>query len=169
MTYSNARLVLGNTSFLVELVDMIRNNDIRRDDAYDYFLKLHHTGIIKGLGPAFYTKLLYYFGKNNGWSAYIMDQWTSLSINYLTGHNIVQLNSVRNGNRTSNYVSKYNDWRVYSNFNNLVEILAKKLTALDPNKKIYSGEETEIFIFSEGYKKGAWRNHLVNSIEGNIV
>jgi hypothetical protein len=60
MSYRNARLILSNTKPMLNNVELIRNNDIYRDDAYHEFYVYHQAKIVKGLGPAFYTKLLYF-------------------------------------------------------------------------------------------------------------
>ena len=79
----------------------LRNGRLTRCQAYNLF---SGTGAVKGLGPAFMTKLLYFFSPlpNN----YIMDQWTAKSVNLLTGNWVVRMTpggSVHNQNKCGNY------------------------------------------------------------------
>lgn len=162
MRYSHARSVADNAYKLIKIVDLIRSKKIGRDDAYEHFYALHNKREIQGLGPAFYTKILYFLGYES-WSSVIMDQWTALSINYLFDQKIVKLNRFQSGNKFSYSVTKENDYRIYAKFNQCIEFLAKTLSErLD--KKI-SNEDAEMMIFSEGRGKGKWRNHLIDNYE----
>ena len=83
----------------------------------------HHSSILvkrydfKGCGPAYYTKLMFYFSNGN---AYIMDQWTSKSIELLSEERIgIHLLKDQRGHRVSNK----NHSGIYEEFCNRVEIL----------------------------------------------
>jgi len=159
MHLRHARSLLKSTNPFIEIIDLIRQNGISIDDSYDYFYKLQNAGITKGLGPAFYTKLLYFFGQQYNWNAFIMDQWTSLSINFLFDQNIVKMNSSKKKVGKSFSVAKENDYMVYKNFNecikNLADLLSQRFGML------VTPETAEIMIFSEGRGLGEWRNFLV--------
>jgi len=74
----------------------IRDGELSRDKAYEGFRKLRENGHMPGVGPAFFTKLIYFLGRKNGSAdhlqGYIVDQWTASSINLLTGKPIIHLN-----------------------------------------------------------------------------
>jgi hypothetical protein len=163
MSYKNARLVLSSPKPMIENIELIRADAIDRDNAYHGFYTCNQAKIVKGLGPAFYTKLLYYFGKKNGWKAYIMDQWTALSINYLFDRGVVKMNKVKKKYELGYAVSGHNDYQVYDKFNNALEQLSHELSQLVENKN-FTPEEAEIMIFSEGRGKGAWRTHLLQRL-----
>jgi len=163
MSYRNARLLLANPKPMINNIELIRGSDIYRDDAYHEFYVYHQAKIVKGLGPAFYTKLLYFLGKKNNWSAYIMDQWTALSVNYIFADDIVKMNKIKHSNKVIYTVSGENDYKIYSKFNHAVEKIAKELNELDRNLLV-TPDEAEIMIFSEGRGKGLWRSHLLDAI-----
>lgn len=78
----------------------IRNGGLSRRDAYNLFL---NEGRITGLGPAYWTKLLYFFSPDA--SFYILDQWTAKSINLLLGYQLVRMqgDALSNKNKSGNY------------------------------------------------------------------
>lgn len=132
------------------LIDKIRNEEITsRSDAYNSFFELKSNGFLPGMGPAYYTKLICFI--NPELNAYIMDQWTSKSINLLKNGNLVSLTLKGWG-----YVNVNNNSNVYESFCKEIEIIAVKI-----NK---SPIDTEELLFSYGgFKKGIWRQYVVNS------
>ena len=76
----------------------IRKGKLARGEAYERFRALKKKGKLKGMGPAYFTKLIYFLtprrsGKYN--PAYIMDQRAASSVNLLTGSNTVLLDGTR--------------------------------------------------------------------------
>lgn len=128
---------------IAAILNKIRNSSLTRAQAYNLFLE----NKIPGLGPAYFTKLIYFFLKNQP-IGYIMDQWTAKSVNLLTGCNVVLMggNSPSNRNKAENYEL----------FCEVIDSLAKKLEC--------SGDELEERLFSQngrhGRKRGAWRQHV---------
>ena len=103
------------------------------------------------MGPAFFTKLIYFFGQKSDSRGYIMDQWTALSANLLTGRKLVDMQIFKGGAR----VSDDNSSDVYNDFCCFIEVLAQELNE--------SSDQAEIRIFSMGgrrEKKGKWRTYL---------
>ena len=75
----------------LEIKNGLRERSISPIEAYS---KEYRISFYKNLGPAYYTKLIYflsapYFPVNQ--TGYIMDQFTSKSINYLYGEEIIEL------------------------------------------------------------------------------
>lgn len=114
------------------------NGKITNIEAYKNFFELHNHKNddlkMKGVGPAFYTKLIYFLGDHEG---LIMDQWTAKSVNMLCNDKIIKLDS--------GYVSKRNKETTYIKFIEIVKKLQIKL-AMD------SLSETEALIFSTSRK-----------------
>ena len=131
-------------------------------EAYDQFYRLKKSKLAKGIGPAYYTKLIYFLGNGDG---LIMDQWTARSTNLLFGA-LVKMQS-----RTA--VSDRNDAAIYQNYLERVQALSDHLSSA-VGKEV-SPHETEELIFSFSgtpSKKGhlnaaqhsavsAWRRYLI--------
>lgn len=67
-------------------LNLLRTGGLSRCEAYRLFLG---TGAIPGIGPAFFTKLIYFFSPTPDF--YILDQWTAKSVNLLTGNWVVKM------------------------------------------------------------------------------
>jgi hypothetical protein len=124
------------------IIKALRNEKCARRDAYRAFQKAE----ISGLGPAYFTKLIFFSCPHH--SGYIMDQWTGKSINLLFGdgksHPILF---------SGHWVSRSNSPETYEEFCVLVEHLAKKLEVGPP--------KAEEMIFSSGGKNpGRWRQYV---------
>jgi hypothetical protein len=66
----------------IDLIEDLRNNKIRtREEAYALFTALRKNKKLKGMGSAYFTKLICFV--NPELKGYILDQWTSKSINFL--------------------------------------------------------------------------------------
>lgn len=137
----NARWAWAERERLELLLAAIVAGNIDRAQAYALFCG---SGAIKGLGPAYFTKLLYFFWPDE--RCYIMDQWTARSVNYLTGEKMVRM--------SGNYVASNNDGKRYERYCQAVESLAD---STGPEKRL-SGAETEMRLFCRGGKPaGRWR------------
>lgn len=136
------------------VVANMRNGSIKsRKDAYELFQNLRKNGKLTGMGPAYFTKLICFVNpKLNG---YIMDQWTSKSINIICNKNVIKLSKVGN-------VTDKNDSDNYETFCLIVEDLASKLN-LNPLSM-----EEQLFS-SGGFHKGTWRNYVVNIWNGENI
>ena len=129
-------------------------------DAYDEFYKQHQKGMMKGIGPAYYTKLIFFLGDQTG---VIMDQWTARSTNLILNAPVIKL--TRNKN-----VDKANCQQVYLKYLDFI-------TELKNTLKIDSLSKTEELIFSCSHiqrtiiKKlglhhqacSAWRKYVVEN------
>jgi hypothetical protein len=118
----------------------LRAGGLTRCQAYNLFLG---KGNIPGLGPAYFTKLLYFFSPEENF--YIMDQWTAKSINLLTGRKVVRL--------TGDYVAINNTCGNYEAYCEEVDAIAGHLSQ--------SGENIEEMLMSKGGKRPwPWRCHV---------
>jgi hypothetical protein len=96
----NVKSAWAKRNILENKLEELRLGKLSRCEAYNLFCGEKR---IKGLGPAYWTKLLYFFDPSQNF--YIMDQFTSKSINLLTGIQIVRMdgNSVSAANKCGNY------------------------------------------------------------------
>lgn len=151
MRRDHARAVLGMADKWLPIADAIRREHIGRKDAYSRFMQARQSKNLPGMGPAFFTKLIYFFGEKAASRGYIMDQWTALSANLLTGRQMVEMQILNNAAR----VSDNNRSDVYDEFCNFIEALGKELNE--------SADKAEMRIFSvggRGDKQGKWRAYL---------
>jgi hypothetical protein len=144
-------------SYKLELEEILveySQNLITRNWAYERLNRMN----LKGCGPAYFTKLLFYFG--NG-TSYIMDQWTSKSMELLSLERI-GIHMIKNN--TGHRVSNKNHSGIYEEFCNRVEILTIK-TNQNLNTNL-TPTEIEERIFSNGangQSRGQWREFVVNN------
>lgn len=159
MRVRNARLLFDPDvpQPLLDLVARLRASEMTREDAYSAFRELQDSNSIPGLGPAYYTKLIYFLRDINAdetGAGFIMDQWTATSINLLFGDKIVKMDKDRLGKKY--YVSKRNTAKNYERFCGLIEDVAKHWGA--------RAEHVEITLFGGGKGHDAWREHVIASL-----
>jgi hypothetical protein len=116
MSYVNGRKALQCYDIWEPICQGLVSDKLDYIEAYDAFFEAHHSGKMSGIGPAYYTKLIFFLGSGDG---LIMDQWTSKSINLIHEENIIKL--------TSGYVSKFADSEMYYKYVHSVSELAKRL------------------------------------------
>lgn len=138
-----------NENRINNILIQFQQGNIDRVSAYNL---LNHPQL-PGCGPAFFTKLLYFF--SNGQS-YIMDQWTGKSIELLF------LDDARIGIIINNgSIARRNNGATYEAFCTRIERLTSVLN--NQTKKNLTAEMTEEILFSNGgrgNKQGAWRKYL---------
>jgi hypothetical protein len=120
-------------------LNLLRGGRLSRAAAYNLFLNQP----IPGIGPSYFTKLLYFFSPAP--SFYIMDQWTGKSVNLLTGNPVVRIGG--------NTPSPFNKAGNYQAFCEEVDLIAGMLGC--------SGEFAEERLFSKGgHHRWPWRAHV---------
>lgn len=130
----------GHASDIAIKLNLIKNGNLDRPQAYSLF---SGNNSIPGLGPSFFSKLLYFFSPTSDF--YIMDQWTGKSTNLLCGNEVVIIDSdaPSNSNRGGNYQAFCEE------IDQMASILLKP------------GDQVEELLFSKGGKKPqTWRNHV---------
>ena len=87
-------------ALLIPKLNALRAGGLTRRLACDIFTGANR---VPGIGPAYFTKLLYFFLPDP--NCYIMDQQTGKSINLLSGNWVVRMagNAVSNLNKSGNY------------------------------------------------------------------
>jgi len=144
-----------NAKWLI-LADEIRQGKYDRAEAYNRFSKLRANGDVPGMGPAYFTKLIFFLQPSSP-RGYIMDQWTSASINLLFGQIVKTKVSKQAKGRggLDETVCDSNSSVDYELFCAGIEHTAKRL-GVRP-------EHAEEMMFSKGGKhKGAWRQHVIS-------
>jgi hypothetical protein len=145
--------IYNNT--LEDIIENFRNNATTREITYENIRNMQ----TQGCGPAYYTKLLFFFGYGN---TYIMDQWTSKSIELLwTPEDRIGI--IFDGQRR--YIQAANDGGIYDEFCNRLEQLTQIIN--DRLNSNYTANAIEEIIFSNGrymgQLPGQWRQYVVNN------
>lgn len=144
MRRDHGRLVKTRIDAVSGIIGRLRNGVLSRSQAFSEFHNLRTAKILPGMTAAYFTKLIFFCPRRH--DGYIMDQWTSKSINLLFGDEVVDLSK-------AGFVTDKNDAERYEHFCKCIEQLGRH-AGWDP-------EETEVRLFSEGRKKGAWRNYVI--------
>ena len=145
----------SNRNVIVPKLLALRAGGLSHCQAYALFSGQNH---VAGLGPAFFTKLIYFFSpaRPRGQTGfYIMDQWTAKSINLLTQQPVVRLarikhTSPQHSNKCGNYEA----------FCREIEHIAAVLELNNPD----GGDVVEQRLMSEGgHQPQPWREHVRKS------
>lgn len=127
------------------ICEKLRDGTLSRCSAYGEFKGLRARGELKGMGPAFFTKLIFFLHPSH--NGYIMDQWTSSSINILYTVPFVRLTQ-------RYYVCDGNTPLTYEKFCKAIEELALRLS-IHPAC-------AELMLFSQGGRsKHCWRTFVM--------
>jgi len=131
-----------------DTVAELRRPGLTRADAYKMLRELKNNGSngLPGLGPAFFTKLIFFMRvKEDG---FVMDQWLAKSVNLLVGEKVVEM--------TGESVSSKNTHENYEQFCLAIDHLSETLGK--------SPDATEQALFSIGGKRaGDWRKYVRGS------
>lgn len=136
-----------NESHWLPLCQKLRLGQINRKDAYQQFKEIRANGYLNGMGPAYYTKLIFFLHPFH--DGYIMDQWTGSSINLLFPPKVVSLSS-------QFHVNDHNTADDYEDYCKCIESLSHTL--------IKKPEIVEQMLFSYGGRnKGKWRKYVIEN------
>lgn len=136
------------------LLEKLRNDGLPRRDAFELFC---NEGEVKGLGVSYFTKLIFFFMSQT--DCYIMDQWTSKSINYLTARRVVRI--------YNDAPTRANDGSNYDEYCALVDRLGRMLVE---RQQEGCGEKVEQRLFCKGGKEhesGEWRK-IIRAVGNNF-
>jgi len=155
-------LLRQHSEDLISIGDRIRSGELTRRQAYEEIDARRKGKSLKGIGPAYYSKLIYFLTPRNKrlLNPYIMDQWAASSVNLLSGKYIVYLNasvSWRSPNKIGDVactVSEVNTGEIYERFCSYMDALAEKLGK--------TPDELDRAIVSDGGRQRAlWREYVV--------
>ncbi|MEM5461659.1 hypothetical protein VSR69_43885 [Paraburkholderia phytofirmans] len=133
----------ANRVEIARRLTLLKAGGYDRRQAYDLFA----TNPIPGLGPSYFTKLIFFF-RPEAEMAYIMDQWSGKSVNLITGHHVVRMygDSPAASNTAENFGS----------YCRVIDFLA--------NQTRNTGDELEQRLFSQNglhrRPRGPWRDHV---------
>ncbi|MDB2529574.1 hypothetical protein N9X46_02400 [Paracoccaceae bacterium] len=134
---------------IVDIVGSLRAGDINSQLAYNRFYHLREQKKLPGIGPAYYTKLIFFAHPDH--DGFIMDQWTARSINLLLGKPLV--GTIKH--EYSERVSDKNNAKVYTTF---CDAIRKLTLAID---KLADPRLTEEALFSGGGRLPLkWRRYV---------
>lgn len=161
MRFDNGRrLFAEENSEWLETADRVRTAEMTRSEAYKAFYSLRKKDKLNGMGPAFFTKLVFFLrGKKDCDIGYIMDQWVGCSINLLCQPNPpVLMDAIYKADKDAKIkkafsVSEHNDSARYEDFCSALDQVAKVLSL--------SGIEAELLLMSSGRGRGPWRNYVI--------
>jgi len=153
----------------VGIANQIRDDGLSRPESYSAFAALRSNGdnAIVGMGPAYFTKLIYFLAPTTSSRAakgYIMDQWLGCAINLLVGRQLVKLDQhltwqLKKGKpvqRADSFVSNLNTGQNYEAFCIVVEALSAEMGT------IWTPELTERALIADGGREPhPWRSYLV--------
>ena len=140
----DVRFSKKNWHSIEDILHSLKNSD---DPRKFHYLSMKNLNL-NYCGPAYYTKILYFLFRKK--DCFIMDQWTSKSMNILLQKKIITL--------SGNYVSKTNDENIYDKFCKFILFMQEKISATGRN---ISPDETEDLLFSRGGGKALyWRNFI---------
>lgn len=158
---NGALLVKGGREW-IQVGERIRAGEYTRAQAYDKFRQLKKNEDMKGMGPAYFTKLIYFLMPDSGANpkGYIMDQWLACSINLLFGQATVKVNenvmwqSAQNI-RVNSTVSDENTGQDYETFCRAIEYVWGKMGAG------WTPDAVELALMSKGGKRPErWRKYV---------
>lgn len=154
MNREHAVSALSSWNEWEHIATKIRNGELTRREAYKAFYQLRKSKKLKGLGPAYFTKIIYFLSKEEN-RGYIMDQWTARSVNLLLETKAIGLTKITaKSKKVSFFVTDKNTDLIYENFCQFVEQLAQ-LHQTTPDL-------VEMSLFSRGYRQGPWRNYVIS-------
>ncbi len=151
--------------FWLSLAEEIRGGTLSRSDAYARFNTLAGNEKLKGMGPAYFTKLIHFLMPRAGDHpvGHIMDQWAGCSINVLADNQVVLMDrsyswkiQQKKGRveQTNFTVSKVNTGDNYEKFCTHIDALAQIIGL--------SVEDTDRALKSAGGRNPkAWRKYVL--------
>ncbi|MEP7172698.1 MAG: hypothetical protein ABI705_04320 [Aestuariivirga sp.] len=150
----------------VDVAEQIRQGRHSRQTAYELLANLQKNDDLPGMGPAYFTKLIYFLMPRDGTDrqllGYIMDQWAGCSINLLFQSDIVLMDSSfnwvsgRHGLRQKvNFlVSNQNTSVRYNRFCTAIDVLSMHFKR--------DGDYIDRALIANGGREVApWRNHVI--------
>lgn len=140
------------------IIEAVRAEDITRGEAYGMFLGAHRDGLMPGVGPAYFTKLIMFIRPDL--RGYIMDQWTGKAVEVLSGDGF-QLHFSTHGN--NHRVTPTNSASAYEVFCSRMDQLAMAQLGLGDLESLtpMQAHDFESRLFSKGGRPPApWRQYV---------
>ena len=170
MNLNHAKLAFRSYDRWGKIVDGMTKGDICRFQAYEWFQCLIKNGVLDGMGPAYFTKLIYFLEKCH--RGYILDQWTARSLNLLRNSDSQAIWLIPGGSSPSKERNYYyvhpvkNDVSIYEAFCNDLESLTMAIPNALAAGSRSKEEAVEKAIFSHGGRcgqLGGWRSYVLDN------
>ena len=150
----------------LRISEEVRKGRLGREEAFASFAELSQQGNLVGMGPAYYTKLIYFLMPRVGSHpvGYIMDQWLGCSVNLICQQEVVRMDTMtmwishKRGDvrKATSRVSPLNTSEHYGRFCEAVEMLAETMG------EGWSPDATELALMSSGGRSPAlWRSYVI--------
>jgi len=156
MRFNHGEMAWASRSHWRVIVEKLRAGVVSRHTGYAEFQDLRREKLLGGMGPAFYTKLIFFCHPRH--DGYIMDQWTGLGMNLLVAEpssGIAHLSTGHVNGRRYDRITDGNSADVYEKFCLAIEELARQCDL--------SPQATEERLFSWGGRNaGEWRRYLMS-------
>jgi len=155
MKYGHGRSMWNLQDSWRDIITRLREGSLSRIESYELFRRFRSDNPGSGMGAAYFTKLIFFCRPNS--DGYIMDQWTSLSVNLLfksPDNPVVDMITTNYKRGRTDTVSDRNTSDNYETFCQCIEYLAVRLGVQKP-------EEVERWLFSQGGRTPAqWRQYV---------
>jgi hypothetical protein len=154
MSIRNGRHALRLKRKVLDLVHEIRDSNSDRAADYERFYeaRARKDGSLKGIGPAYYTKLLFFLRPDQ--KSYILDQWTAKSIHVLTGS--CDFPKVQRLQKDQTRVSDAVTPEDYEKYCRILDVIAGHAQPLG-----WTGSDVEERMFSQGgHEPKPWREYV---------
>lgn len=140
---------------------------LSRAEAYRRFRELRRAGRIPGMGPSFFTKLIYFFGRGDG---YILNQWLAKALHFLNDANWVRdatgKLAFKLGGKGFPRLIHSGQGIHDSNTEQDYEVYCNAIESLTPLLGRVDGPDTERWLFS--FPGSSWRRLLAAQTESKL-
>lgn len=147
------------------VADRIRAGDLDRKAAYNAFLSHRNSGKLYGVGPAYFTKIIYFLTPRSSKTqdrAYIMDQWAGCSINLLVSDELVKMDVTRQWHKDANkpdFTYRVSD----ANTGDDYESFCKAVDALRIHFNLTHDQVDRLMVANGGKTKSSWRKYVIEN------
>lgn len=147
----------------LDVADRIRAGTLDRKTAYEKFTKLRRAKKLFGLGPAYFTKIIYFLTPKNEVltsQPYIMDQWAGCSINLLLSKELVRMNVTRHwkpGTDQPDFTYQVAEANTGADY----EAFCTSVDALRAECGLTPDQVDRAMIANGGRKKSSWREYVI--------
>ena len=147
------------------VADDIRKGQLDRKAAYNAFLALRDSGKLYGVGPAYFTKIIYFLTPRSSETqdhAYIMDQWAGCSINLLVCDELVKMDVTRRWRKDADepdYSYRVSDANTGVGY----EKFCVAADALRMHFNLTHDQVDRLMIANGGKNKSSWRKYVIGN------
>lgn len=148
----------------LKVAEGIRAGNLHRKVAYDAFSDLRHEDKLYGVGPAYFTKLIYFLtprDREDVAHGYIMDQWAGCSINLLLDDEVVLMNVTRSWQRDAvkpQHTFTVSDANTGENY----EVFCAAVDELRGMVGLCADAADRAMLANGGKKKSDWRQYVID-------